>query len=330
MIISNKKEKDLNEYLFLRKRKRQIVNIIFLLLAVFSIFVMLIYALKGVDKLYVIKLDNAAAFKFLLIPFVFAAVTVAVLVYAKIKNPSLYTNSIGDSKSLRIERRIDNLDKLISKSKNGTLLEKDKKILFGYIYQTLKKESIEKNIEEIKSQIVKNEKSIEINDFFESAINKLQKSADKTSTSSTVNLVIGIITSGLSIAILGYSVFSFNGLGNGNEYLLFSLISRVGVSLCIQLLSLFFLKLYKNNLNEIKYIQNEITNIEAKKIASIISLDFTEENRMEVIKNLVNTERNFILDKNQSTIQLEQNKLDNEDFKGHIQVMESLLNIRNK
>ena len=73
----------------------------------------------------------------------------------------------------------------------------------------------------------------------------------------------------------------------------------------------FFLKFYKANLSEIKYFQNEITTKSkylALKVASYIG---NEESIKSVITNLFSTERNFILSKGQSTVDLERAKKSN-------------------
>lgn len=59
--------------------------------------------------------------------------------------------------------------------------------------------------------------------------------------------------------------------------------------------SFFFLKLYKSNLEEIKYFQNELTNIEMKIIAHEAAL-LSQENKsiVPIIEQLVRTDRNII------------------------------------
>jgi hypothetical protein len=64
-------------------------------------------------------------------------------------------------------------------------------------------------------------------------------------------------------------------------------------------------------LEEAKYFQNEITNVELKQVATNAGLDCgTEGQLQEVILLLAKTERNQILEKGQSTIGLEQMRLD--------------------
>jgi hypothetical protein len=80
----------------------------------------------------------------------------------------------------------------------------------------------------------------------------------------------------------------------------------------IEIFSLFFLRLYRAGLDEIKFFQNELTNVETKYAALESALasknaDLTER----VIGLLAETERNFLLRKGESTVELERAKIDN-------------------
>ncbi|MEI8616865.1 hypothetical protein P4S63_03450 [Pseudoalteromonas sp. B193] len=79
----------------------------------------------------------------------------------------------------------------------------------------------------------------------------------------------------------------------------------------IEVFAYFFLKLYKQGLSEIKYFQNEITNIESKFLALRLSSKSGQGDCIkEVVANLLTTERNFVLEKGQTTIELEQVRID--------------------
>jgi len=79
----------------------------------------------------------------------------------------------------------------------------------------------------------------------------------------------------------------------------------------IELFAFFFLSLYRTGLGEIKYFQNEITNIEAKHAALQASqrLD-KEETQAAIILLLAGTERNNIMTKDQTTVELEKIRLE--------------------
>ena len=93
----------------------------------------------------------------------------------------------------------------------------------------------------------------------------------------------------------------------------------------IELFAYFFLRLYKSGLIDIKFYQNELTNIDMKS-ASLLSALVTEDK--EIIKlvstELSRTERNFVLKKDESTVDLEKAKIEG---KGIREVLEQLTSI---
>lgn len=79
----------------------------------------------------------------------------------------------------------------------------------------------------------------------------------------------------------------------------------------IEVFAYFFLRLYKSSLSEIKYFQNEMTNTEAKLAALKCSLAPVESEAMShEIKALSETERNAVLEKGQTTAEIEKAKIE--------------------
>jgi hypothetical protein len=144
---------------------------------------------------------------------------------------------------------------------------------------------------------------MQINSRLESEVQNLAKRGN-------INLILGMSTTLTGLGILGYSVFNAPDLKTTIE-LASHFIPRISLVLLIEVFAYFFLKLYKQSLSEIKYFQNEITNIESKFLGLRLS---TESNETECIKsvvsNLISTERNFVLEKGQTTIELEKIKDD--------------------
>lgn len=87
--------------------------------------------------------------------------------------------------------------------------------------------------------------------------------------------------------------------------------SRLSLVLFIELFAYFFLQLYKSSLSEIKYFENELTNVETKSAALHAALaEGDDKLKTLVIKNLSQIERNIILEKGQTTVDLERAKSD--------------------
>lgn len=77
----------------------------------------------------------------------------------------------------------------------------------------------------------------------------------------------------------------------------------------IEIFAYFFLSLYKAGLSEIKYFQNEITSVESKYLALKVALYSEEKDNIKyVVEQLAKAERNFLLAKGQSTVELERMK----------------------
>ncbi len=80
----------------------------------------------------------------------------------------------------------------------------------------------------------------------------------------------------------------------------------------IQVFALFFLKLYKLGLEEIKYFQNEMTNIEQRELAlSVALLQDDTSVRSSILELIAATDRNNVLQKGQSTIEIEKARVEN-------------------
>jgi hypothetical protein len=91
---------------------------------------------------------------------------------------------------------------------------------------------------------------------------------------------------------------------------------------------LYFVKLYKTNIVDVKYYQNELTNVELKQ-TSLKSALITNDNDLikSVTMNLNITERNAILTKEQTSIEIERIRVENEINKDYLNKVWDLLSI---
>ncbi|HBC9985018.1 TPA: hypothetical protein KFR99_004826, partial [Escherichia coli] len=97
----------------------------------------------------------------------------------------------------------------------------------------------------------------------------------------------------------------------------------------VELFAYFFLKLYKNGFDEVKYFQNELTNIDSKVLAIKFLKGIRNEDLMgEVIKNLMATERNFVLEKGQTTVSLEKEKISMDGDKNIVEALKEILKFK--
>jgi len=97
------------------------------------------------------------------------------------------------------------------------------------------------------------------------------------------------------LVLLGYVVFQARFSANNLVSVASYYVPRLSLVLFIELFAYFFLNLYKSSLSEVKYFQNEMTNIEVRFTALGVALEAGDDELVrEVTAELAKTERNFI------------------------------------
>lgn len=180
----------------------------------------------------------------------------------------------------------------------------------------------------LKNEVATLKHQVDINKHYSDMVYRLENEIDRLNRRGGVNLVIGTLIALAGILYLGFTVTSTLIVNDKLDYIL-HMAPRLSFVIVIELFAYFFLKLYKNGFDEVKYFQNELTNIDSKMLGIKFLKDVRNEELMgEVIKNLMATERNFILDKGQSTVSLEQQRLKNEEEKNVIDILKEITKIR--
>lgn len=90
--------------------------------------------------------------------------------------------------------------------------------------------------------------------------------------------------------------------------------AKVSLAITANVFSFFFLSTYRRNLSEIKYFQNELTNVESKLLALAVVNGGTPKNTPDVIKSLLAVERNFILKKGETTADISLKQMDSAEL----------------
>ena len=193
----------------------------------------------------------------------------------------------------------------ISNKEKENLLQEIK----SNINDELKKEFEEKSLPEIKIK----QKVEELNEYLRESRNRLVQEISSLNSKANVNLSIAVVTTILVVGFLIYSSLTIEGgFANWFEFVSYY-IPRLTLVIFIELFSYYFLILYKSSLGEIKFYQNELTNIEFKTLSLRIALmNGDEEMLKSMITELLKIERNQIIKKDETTISLEKHKIDNE------------------
>ncbi len=169
--------------------------------------------------------------------------------------------------------------------------------------------SLLKDIEERFSKDFKKERYLsELRNQCDITRSRLKEEIASLGWRGNVNLGIGVITTIAAVTILASTVIS-GDVNLKGEALLSYYFPRFTLSVFIEIFSFFFLRLYKAGLSEIKYFQNEMTNAELKFIAAEKAILLGNEGSIKsVIEELASTERNFKLNKGESTVELEKDR----------------------
>ncbi|MES5099263.1 hypothetical protein ABUK73_13620 [Agrobacterium sp. BA1120] len=143
---------------------------------------------------------------------------------------------------------------------------------------------------------------------------RLKKEISDLGRRANLNLTIGALISVCGIFFLGYSVLLASNELNGDVNIMhvsFKFVARLSVVAVVQVFAYFFLRLYRYSLYEIKFFQNELTNADLRFSALYSAICFGEKSSvLAIAKLLAQTERNFILKKGETTINLKREELE--------------------
>lgn len=187
--------------------------------------------------------------------------------------------------------------------------ELDKSKILTNIQAKLESEALSSYVAGIQELVTKNVQRESVEQLFRSIADRLGREVQDQAKRGNLNLILGIFTTLVGLTLLGYSVFYAPATQTANEILAY-FVPRVSLVVLIEVFAYFFLRLYKQSLSEIKYFQNEITNVESRQLAIQFAAIHSEpELRLKIVEELVKTERNFLLSKDQTTVDLERDKL---------------------
>ena len=205
-----------------------------------------------------------------------------------------------------------------------TFTEADKEALMRTMQEHIRSETVEALLLVVESRVAEKYGDLQVLTLVKSqaekTLDRLRQELFALSKRGNLNLAIGIVTTIAGLLLLG--AFVLTEAQNTVDLPTFAVgfVPRISLVLLIEVFAYFFLRLYKTALTEIKYFQNEITSIEAKFLALTVAATSKKEDQLAgVLHQFARIERNFILEKGQTTVELERNRLDQ-------QVDDSLMN----
>ncbi|MFA6137014.1 MAG: hypothetical protein WC667_02895 [Sulfurimonas sp.] len=235
---------------------------------------------------------------------------------------------------------IDDINKRLSvyESREG-LSETEKERITNLAAKQISEEAINKIFTD-KTTELKNDLKMVMNldslaNHTSRTIKRIKSELDRLNRNSDVNLMLGMTITTIGIGFLFYTIIVHGDFsvkdGETIWNVILPFIPRFTLVVFIEIFAYFFLRLYKENQSEIKYFQNELTNIESKSFAfEAAYITKSDEAIKETISVLANTERNYVFKKGETTIELERAKSDSEMSKSMISGLSDFMKNVNK
>jgi len=237
-------------------------------------------------------------------------------------------SSNSTSTASHLEKQLHDMRMLIASLQNkeaGSISQEDKEKITQNIQTKLESEALADYVDGIK-QLIKSQTEEKILDHqFKAITARLETEATNLAKRGNLNLFLGMCTTLLGLGALAYSVYH-SPLTQSPQELIVYFIPRISLVLLIEVFAYFFLSLYKQSLGEIKYFQNEITNIQAKQLAVSLTTPRGDNTLIsKVADSLATTERNFILTKDQTTLELERERINSQTNSSIINNLKEIL-----
>lgn len=161
----------------------------------------------------------------------------------------------------------------------------------------------------------------QLHPYYSRARSRLEREVDDLRLRNQLNLIIGGGTTMFAALTLTWLAWDARGApalalpAFASTYL-----PRIALAITIELFSFFFLRLYRAGLADVKFFQNELTNLESRFAGFEAALMLTEGDKTTTavattITAFVNTERNFVIKPGESTIDIERQKSDGDTVK---------------
>ncbi|ELP0842455.1 hypothetical protein OTG70_14575 [Escherichia coli] len=221
------------------------------------------------------------------------------------------TSHVLHKEILRLHRRLTEVEEKSSSGVSVELTESERNKLIADAKKRIIGNTILLADSSLKTDISNFKKSYSLHKLHTDMVLRLESEIDRLNRRGGVNLAIGTTIALTGILFLAYFLYSAPAIVDGLDFFIHHL-PKLSFVIVVELFAYFFLRLYKNGFDEIKYFQNEITNIEMKVMSLKYVQEFKSEDMIkELAMHLMKTERNFILEKGQTTVSIEKDRLQN-------------------
>jgi len=152
--------------------------------------------------------------------------------------------------------------------------------------------------------------------YEEKTLRRLAEHASVLGRRANFALVAGLLFAIGGVVVLSLIIISTPALAQSDTInITLQYLPKLSIMIIIELVAFFFLKTFARLLSDIRYIQNELTNVEMKLVGLHTSIAQKLEKITEkALLSLINTERNHILEKGQSSLENERDRVENKAF----------------
>ncbi|MGA7323424.1 MAG: hypothetical protein WBX25_02790 [Rhodomicrobium sp.] len=213
-------------------------------------------------------------------------------------------SDVRSSPSSRLAAIEDKIS-ILENEKPSPLDRSDHDRLVDKLSLTLKSEAVDALIDGRITEVKKRYEQIWSSKQFHEPMNetrdRLLQQVDAFGGRANLNLGIGLLFSVAGAILLVYFVLNLLEAYSFTDFII-HFFPRISLILLIEVFSYFFLQLYKQGIGDIRYFQNEITNIESKYVAILLSQRAGNDKIDNLIDALAKTERNFTMSKDQRIV----------------------------
>lgn len=161
------------------------------------------------------------------------------------------------------------------------------------------------------------ERALDVEHMIRRSLARLEAEISEVRRRGGINLAMGMSITLLGLGILGYAVYAAPTVQASPAELMMYFLPRLSLALVTEMLAYFFLRLYKLSMNETKYFQNELTGAEARALAILMaSKQDAPDLLASVAKSLAVIDRNHVLEKGQTTVEIEQARIESDSVRG--------------
>lgn len=245
----------------------------------------------------------------LLLPVVITLTIISALILKYLQpSPEKNKNDYFDHTLDKLKYIENYFDKTLQKQNNTEITEEDKKTILANIQKNIESESFGNYAESILDLVKSQSKTQDIEAYFYRSSARLSREVNDLAKRGNINLVLGIITTLVGLMILAITAFSIPQTHDMQNFIFF-FTPRLSLVIMIEIFSYFFLKLYRQNLYEIKYFQNELTNIELIFFSTYLSMQTADCQQVNIIAcKLAETDRNANINRRQTTAETENDR----------------------